>query len=72
VQRAIVHEHFAAMLSHYGVEGGVRAARKHMGWYAQGRPGAAAFRNAVNNTLDPARVHALVDGFFGAPVRLAA
>jgi len=72
VQRAIVHEHFAAMLSHYSVEGGVRAARKHMGWYAQGRPGAATFRNAVNNTLDPARVHALVDGFFGAPVRLAA
>jgi len=33
---------------------GIRNARKHIGWYLTGVPGAAEFRNVVNNTLDPA------------------
>jgi len=31
----IVQEHYAAVLSHYGVELGVRVARKHLGWYLE-------------------------------------
>lgn len=32
-QSAIVERHYEDMLSHYGVELGVRCARKHLGWY---------------------------------------
>src|SRR5262249_18479699 len=36
VQRAIVLEHFDAMIAHYGVETGCRLARKHVAWYSGG------------------------------------
>lgn len=49
---AILREHLDAMLSLYGVSNGIRNARKHIGWYLTGLPGAAEFRNVVNNTLD--------------------
>ncbi|NDV88162.1 tRNA dihydrouridine synthase DusB [Aurantimonas aggregata] len=29
----LVEEHYEAMLSHYGTPGGLRRARKHLGWY---------------------------------------
>ena len=50
---AILREHLDGMLSLYGVSNGIRNARKHIGWYLTGLPGAAEFRNVVNNTLDP-------------------
>jgi tRNA-dihydrouridine synthase B len=56
VRLAIVLEHFEAMLEHYGTEPGVRMARKHMGWYAKGFPGAAEFRGRVMTLSDPAAV----------------
>ena len=58
--------HFADMLSYYGLETGIRNARKHMGWYAAGLPDANAFRNLVNNTLDPTVVETAIRRFFGA------
>jgi len=51
---AVLREHLDGMLSLYGVSNGIRNARKHIGWYLTGLPGAAEFRNVVNNTLDPA------------------
>ncbi len=48
----ILREHLDGMLSLYGVSTGIRNARKHIGWYITGIPGAAEFRNVVNNTLD--------------------
>ncbi|HEX6980209.1 MAG TPA: tRNA dihydrouridine synthase DusB [Alphaproteobacteria bacterium] len=60
VQRDIVLAHYDDMLSHYGVELGVRMARKHLGWYARGFPGAADFRNRVMKLTDPAAVRAAV------------
>ncbi len=54
----IVLEHFDAMLSHYGVDTGVRMARKHLGWYAKGFPGAAEFRANVMKLSDPVAVRA--------------
>lgn len=50
---AILREHLDGMLSLYGVSNGIRNARKHIGWYLTGLPGAAEFRNVANNTLDP-------------------
>ncbi len=50
---AIMREHLDAMMTLYGASTGIRNARKHVGWYLTGVPGAAEFRNIVNNTLDP-------------------
>ncbi|MDX1710135.1 MAG: tRNA dihydrouridine synthase DusB [Rhodovibrionaceae bacterium] len=52
----IAVEHYEALLSHYGTEQGVRIARKHLGWYAHGLSGAAAFRQNVNRETDPGTV----------------
>jgi len=49
-----MREHLEEMMSLYGANTGIRNARKHIGWYLTGVPGAAEFRNVVNNTLDPA------------------
>jgi tRNA-dihydrouridine synthase B len=63
-QYATVRTHFEAMLEHYGQETGVRMARKHLGWYSKGLPASAEFRAAVNREIEPARVRALLAGFF--------
>ena len=63
-QRDIVLTHYDAMLVHYGRDIGSRIARKHVAWYSKGLPGSAEFRAAVNQTADPARVTALIRGFY--------
>ena len=57
-------EHYQAMLSHYGVEAGLRIARKHLGWYSKGLPGSAEFRTRVNQIDEPNAVMALVHDFY--------
>ena len=44
------------MLTHYGAVAGLRVARKHLGWYARGFPGAAEFRARIMTLADPAQV----------------
>jgi len=63
-RHAILAEHLDAMLAHYGVQSGIRNARKHIGWYTESLPGSAAFRQRVNNTMDPAVVFAEIDRYF--------
>src|SRR6195952_4573912 len=46
-QKAILLEHYQAMLSQFGTGPGVRLARKHVSWYARGLPGAADFRTTM-------------------------
>lgn len=48
-----VLDHYDALLSFYGVGKGTRVARKHLAWSAFGRPGANAFRAAINTETDP-------------------
>src|SRR5580693_9072769 len=55
-QYATLRTHYDAMLEHYGIDVGVKIARKHLGWYSKGLPGSAEFRAAVNQTVDPAAV----------------
>lgn len=62
--KAILVAHLEAMLAHYGVDAGLRNARKHVGWYSQGLPDSAGFRQAVNNTVEPRRVFAAIDRYF--------
>jgi len=63
-QLATVLEHFEDMLVHYGAERGVRVARKHIGWYSKGLPGAAGFRARVMGTADAGEVRDLIAGFY--------
>lgn len=55
---AIALEHYEAILAHYGVQAGLRMARKHLGWYCKGFPGAAEFRGRLMTLDDPAAVRA--------------
>ena len=66
--------HFRAHLEHAGdALGAVRSFRKHLGWYAHGLHGAAAFRNEVVRIDDAEQVEEKVRAFFtgaGAKVDL--
>ena len=55
-QKAILLAHYEAMLTHCGMEAGVRVARKHVSWYSRGLFGSAEFRAAVNRTPSAAGV----------------
>jgi tRNA-dihydrouridine synthase B len=65
-QYVAVKSHYQDMLDHFGPDIGVRAARKHLGWYSKGLRDGAAFRSRVNHLADPAEVFALMDEFYGA------
>lgn len=52
--RTIVREHLEALYGLHGPQAGVRVARKHIGWYLQGRPGAEPVRRALLEATDPA------------------
>jgi tRNA-dihydrouridine synthase B len=45
--RDILLGHLENLYGFYGEELGVRVARKHIGWYLEGRPGGAVFRKTV-------------------------
>lgn len=64
LQLATLLGHYEDILSHYGVEAGVRIARKHIGWYSKGLPGSAEFRAEVNKRHDPAEVVTLMRRFY--------
>ena len=63
-QQAILLEHFAAMLAHFGAEAGLRLARKHVAWYSRGLPGSAEFRAAIMRLTDAPAVVALIGRFY--------
>ena len=63
-QKAVLLEHYDAILSHAGLDAGVRVARKHVAWYSRGLPGSAEFRAAVNRHGDAASVRGMIDAFF--------
>jgi tRNA-dihydrouridine synthase B len=66
MQRDTVLAHFDDMLTHYGAALGIRMARKHLGWYAKGFPGAAGFRARVMTLNDPQAVRDAVRSAWGA------
>lgn len=71
-RRDVVHAHYDALLSHYGIRIGVPVARKHLGWYCKGLPCAAAFRATVNQLDDPDAVRRSIDEHFLGPIEQAA
>ena len=63
-QKAILLEHYAAMLSHFGTVPGLRLGRKHVAWYSRGLPGSAEFRAAIMRLDDVPGVLQLIDQFY--------
>ncbi len=71
-QKAILLEHYDAMLAHFGLQPGLRLARKHVAWYSRGLHGSAEFRAAVMRCDDVPAVRALIDGFYDPMIAAAA
>ena len=63
-QKSILLEHYDAILAHFGVQPGLRLARKHVAWYSRGLHGSAEFRAAVMRCDDVPSVLRLVDSFY--------
>ena len=62
--RDILLGHLENLYAFYGVELGVRVARKHIGWYASGQPGAAVFRQSVMRVESAREQFRQVQGYF--------
>ena len=62
----ILRAHLEDLYTFYGIETGVRVARKHISWYTKGLVGSAHFRHAMNQlpTLE-LQQQAVNDFFFG-------
>lgn len=63
-QKELILNHYDDMLGHYGVDAGMRVARKHLGWYSKGLRGGAEFRAEVNNLHTVSAVKELLHKFF--------
>jgi tRNA-dihydrouridine synthase B len=71
-QHAILLEHYRAILEHYGIDSGVKIARKHVAWYSKGLYGSAEFRTRINQMDDPHGVEAAIHEFYAPQIDLAA
>jgi tRNA-dihydrouridine synthase len=69
---ALIEDHYAAMLSHYGERIGLRAARKHLGWYLDQVASPVEVRTAAMTGTDPGVVMDAVAAAFAAAQRRAA
>ncbi len=56
--------HVRGLHAFYGEEQGLRVARKHFGWYLQGRPGGKALRDRLVRVESAAEQLALLDRHF--------
>jgi tRNA-dihydrouridine synthase B len=71
----VVLEHYEGVLEEYGIEVGVRAARKHLDWYleAAGLTPAKEARWALLNSQEPSAVRRMIRTLFtGPPLQQAA
>jgi len=57
---AMVSGHYDAMLAFYGVDMGLRMARKHLGWYMDGAATQADLRHSILTAKTPQEVLALL------------
>lgn len=60
----ILINHYEEILLHYGIESGVKIARKHIGWYSKGLSNSTQFRVQVNETECPSQMRDLINIFF--------
>ncbi|MFO7286414.1 MAG: tRNA dihydrouridine synthase DusB [Gammaproteobacteria bacterium] len=64
--RDVLLDHMRALHAFYGETRGVRIARKHLGWYARGRPEHAAFLEIAYRAESPERQLELAANYFDA------
>jgi tRNA-dihydrouridine synthase B len=64
--RRLLLEHLQDHYALYGEFTGVRSARKHIGWYVRGLPGADGFRERMNRIEDAQAQWRAVDEYFEA------
>lgn len=57
--------HYDAILEHYGVENGIKIARKHLSWYSAGLPSSGEFRASINTINNVNEVKNRVHEFYG-------
>ncbi|GHU28355.1 tRNA-dihydrouridine synthase B [Betaproteobacteria bacterium] len=60
----ILLAHLEDLYDFYGVDTGVRVARKHISWYTKGLAGSASFRHRMNQLPDVVEQRNAVDEFF--------
>ena len=58
--------HIEDLYGFYGIERGLRVARKHISWYTKGLVGSASFRHAMNQLETVAEQRAAIDQFFAS------
>ncbi|MEJ8568185.1 tRNA dihydrouridine synthase DusB [Wenzhouxiangellaceae bacterium CH-27] len=63
---AVMKRHLRHLHASYGESVGVRVARKHIGWYLQGRPGAGPCRDALMRTESAAGQFKLLAAYFAS------
>jgi len=63
----VMRKHLQQLHEVYGREGGVRVARKHIGWYLEGRPGAQPYRAALMAAQLPEQQFELLAAYFVGP-----
>ncbi|MCF8192411.1 MAG: tRNA dihydrouridine synthase DusB [Burkholderiales bacterium] len=56
--------HIEDLYGFYGIERGLRVARKHISWYTKGLVGSASFRHAMNQLETVAEQRNAIDAFF--------
>jgi tRNA-dihydrouridine synthase B len=64
VQMLTILNHYDDMLHYYGLDTGVRIARKHLGWYSSGLPNSAEFRGKINLLNDHIEVKEKIIEFY--------
>lgn len=60
----LILEHYDLLLDYYGIEAGVKIARKHIGWYVSDFSDSENVRRLINTSSDPEQVKDLVRGYF--------
>ena len=68
----LVIEHHTMMLEFYGVDLGLRTARKHLGWYLDAAAGDMALRHAILTSTAPREIHRLIRRALRETARVAA
>jgi len=65
-QLTIVLNHYDDMINYYGMNVGIKMARKHLGWYSGGLPNSSEFRASINQAVDVSEVKEKIQRFYGS------
>lgn len=63
-QLAIVLNHYDDIIQYYGLNTGIKIARKHLGWYSKGFKNSSEFRASINQTINSDEVKEKIQKFY--------